>query len=143
MNQARSSGAPVVATLGGTKRSLRRLSRRDIGVLIERMPAASPADRMFISVFDVHRWAHTAEGAAVVIAIASLPRDYHPDDLTARLAEVESGDGSWGSMVQQSVVASNITAESVTSGEEPTSEGEQRPDPPDSPTCATTSTKPD
>jgi hypothetical protein len=132
MDQARASGAPLAITLGGTTRTLRRLSRRDFGTIIERMPLDRDR-RMFVSVWDVHRWAATADGAPVVLAVASLPVGYSPADLDARIAETSSEIEplAWGSKIQQSTVASIVTSESLISGEEAevTGEGKQRSDP--------------
>jgi hypothetical protein len=91
----------------------------------------------------VHRWAGTVDGAATVIAIASLPRDHSPEQLDERISEVAGEDGAWGSITQQCTAASIVTAESLLTGEEPAgepSEDEQGADP--TSTGATTSTKP-
>lgn len=140
MDMARASQAPIQATLGGTSRSLRRLSRRDFGAIIARMPGDEER-RAFYSVFDVHRWAPTATGSAVVIGIASLPASAPPADVEARIAEVRDS-GQWGSLTEQATVAGCVTAESLTLPDTPqgerVGEGEQRPDPT---TPATTSTR--
>lgn len=142
MSHARASGAPLTVRLGQVSRTLRRLSRRDFGVLIERMPVQNPQEKLYVTPYEVHRWAGTHEGAAVVIALASLPRNPDPASLDARIADVSDESGEWGSIVQQTTVAALVVAESLLSGEEPPAdpaEGEQSADPT---TSATTSRRP-
>lgn len=117
MDQARASGAPITAKLGGVDREFRRLSRRDFGTLIGKMHVDQPSDRQYLSVFDVHRWAGSPEGSIQVLALA---------------AGVEPAVAAkWGNQVQQATVASLITAESLTTGDEDSlpGEGEKRSDP--------------
>lgn len=130
MNKARASGAPVVTTLGGVKRSFRRLTQRELGILIERMPAKDAAERMFYGSRHIHGWAATPAGNPVVLAMASLPVGHSPEDLDARIAEIQAEGSGWGSSVSREAVAALVVAETLCFGdEEKAGEGEQRPDP--------------
>lgn len=124
--------------LGDQVRSFRRLSRRDFGTLIERMPKDADDKARLVSAFAVHEWAQTVDGAATIIAVASLPATHSPDQLDERFAEVvidESDDAArpWGSLTAQITVASIITAESLTYGDRKDGaaapEGKKRADP--------------
>jgi len=139
MNTSRASGAILNVDIGGQRRSLRRLSRRDFGVLIERMPGES---KTFVSPFDINRWAGTVDGAPAIIAVASLAVGYAPADLDARIAEVSTDGGEWGSFVAQAQIAAYVTAESLTHGDaspDAPSEGKKCADP--TRTAATTQRK--
>lgn len=144
MDHARASGSPIRVKLGGQLRTFRRLSRRDFATIIEHMPG-EVGDRMYRTPWDVNRWAQTVDGAAVVLAVASLVKGYTPEQLDERLDEIRESAGEWGSMIQQAVTAQTVTAESLISGDEPpVAEGEQRPDPPSAtPRPETTPTKRD
>lgn len=140
MNHARLSASPLYIRLGGRVRSLRRLSRRDFGRLIELMPLDAEA-RLYVTPYDVHRWGSTSAGAPSVLAIASLPADAGGDAVARRIAEISpEGEGAsgWGSMVQQITIAGIVTSESLLIGGELPAEGEHRPDP----TRATTPRRP-
>lgn len=132
MDQSAAAGSPIMAQLGKTKRVLRRLTQRDFGTLAGMMPDVPAKDRLFVTNFDVHRWASAGrEGATYTIAIASLPTGYAPKDLQDRIAELESSS-QWGSMVQRAAVAGVITAESMLSGDEAEpddAEGDDKSDP--------------
>lgn len=110
----------MFVTLGGVERRLNRLTRRQFCELMERMPVLDEADRMFLTVFDVHRWAASPTGAVAVLAMAM--------DVSEQEAR------NMGTLVEQSAIASLVTAESLSIGElldedEDHSGDEQRPDP--------------
>lgn len=112
----RASGAPVRVSIADVARAFTRPSRRQIADWMTRIKC-DEKDRPFLSVYDVHRWAGTPDGAVVVL------RDSAQGD--------DSNVESWGwSLVQQATVATLIVGESITSGEEPEPRGdEQRSDP--------------
>lgn len=130
MNDIEAAAAPITGKLGAERYSFRRLSKRDIAA-IKGVMEDDPTARRFISVFDVHRWAATEDGADVVLVVASGKAPAPGQSWEPAINEI----AAMGSMVQRATLASVIVAESITTGEEvPASEGEHRPHP--------TSTKP-
>lgn len=121
MTMSRMAGAPLTVRMGNQDRTFRRLSRRDFAVLIERMPVA-PDQRLYMTPFDVHRWAATTAGSVLVLSVSSLPTGATGDQLNARVSEISPHDEqaeAWGSLIQQATVAAHITAESLMAGDEP------------------------
>ncbi len=134
MNHQRSSGAPLCIKLGEKKRELRRLTRRDFSRLESRITSDTTP-----TVYDVYRWSQTAEGSAIVIALASIPEDSDADRLETQIAVVsDEKSNAWGSISTQTTVASLVVAESLLTGEEEQVEAQEdkkRSDPMS--TCAT------
>lgn len=123
------AASPITGTLGGERLCFNRLSKRDLATIRGVMPVENPADRKYLTEFDVHKWAATSDGSSVVLAVAMGKTPAAGESWDTVTLEVEK----MGSIVQRSALASVIVAETITTGEEvpvPRLPGdEHRPDP--------------
>lgn len=117
MDAPRAAGVSLTIDIGGEQRSFARLSMRQVASLLSEIPIKDEANRPFLSVFDLTRWAATPDGCVAVLAVAS--------------GEDRGAVGKWGSAVQRATAAGIVAAESVLTGDEPpkksgNAEGEHR-----------------